>query len=352
MANRTTHLYLLALIFSLLMLSGCQRTPSPASIKETYVTFGTLVEVELYAVTKEQAEPLFEQIRKDLDYFNFSLHAWKAGSLGRVNQMMSAASEFSANPSVIPLLTQAKTLSLQSNELFNPAIGNLIDLWGFHSDQLPTGPPPTVTAIQQQLALKPSMRDFEINGVRIRNHNAAIRFDLGAIAKGYAVEKIADYLRQQGVQHALLSAAGDIKALGQHGDRPWSIGIRHPRQPGVIASTALQDNEAISTSGDYERFYEHNGKRYHHIFDPRTGYPADQSISVTVIHTDAATADAAATALFVAGPREWPIIAKAMKIKYVMLLDKDGQVQLSRAMAERLKFEIPPTPPLTIIDLP
>jgi thiamine biosynthesis lipoprotein len=351
MANRKSYSHLLILLFSLLMLSSCQPTPAPDSIKETYVTFGTLVEVELYAVTKEQAEPLLDTIRKDLDYFNFSLHAWKPGSLGRVNQMMSAASEFSANPSVIPLLAQAKTLSLQSNELFNPAIGNLIDLWGFHSDQLPTGPPPSVAAIQHLLAQKPSMRDFEIKGVRINNKNAAVRFDLGAIAKGYAVEKIAAYLRQQGVKHALLSAAGDIKALGQHGARPWFIGIRHPRQPGVIASTLLQDNEAISTSGDYERFYEHNGKRYHHIFDPRTGYPADHSISVTVIHTDAATADAAATALFVAGPREWSAIAKAMNINFVMLLDKNGQIHLSRAMADRLKFEIQPTPPLTIVEL-
>lgn len=351
MTNRKPYLHLLILLFSLLLISSCQRTPSTDSIKETYITFGTLVEIELYAVTKEQAEPLFEQIRKDLDYFNFSLHAWKAGSLGRINQMMSAASEFSANPSVIPLLTQAKTLSLQSNELFNPAIGKLIDLWGFHSDQLPTGPPPDAATIQQLVAQKPSMRDFEIKGVRVRNHNAAVRFDLGAIAKGYAVEKIATYLRQQGVQHALLSAAGDIKALGQHGDRPWFIGIRHPRQAGIIASTLLQDNEAISTSGDYERFYEHNGKRYHHIFDPRSGYPAEQSISVTVIHTNAATADAAATALFIAGPLEWPAIATAMNINYVMLMDKTGQVHLSRAMADRLKFEIQPPPPLSVVEL-
>jgi FAD:protein FMN transferase len=250
------------------------------------------------------------------------------------------------------LLTKAKVLSAQSNGLFNPAIGQLIQAWGYQRDEPPQGPPPDDATIKQLLALQPSMQDFEIKGVRINNTNPAIRFDLGAIGKGYAVEQLVINLKNLGVQHMLIGAAGDIKAVGQHGNRPWQIGIRHPRAAGVIASTALNDGEVISTSGDYERFYEYNGKRYHHIIDPRTGYPANASTSVTVIHTDAVVADAAATALFIAGPNEWPTIAKQMGVAQVMLIDPQGKVYLSRGMQARLKFEVEPPPVIEIVDLP
>lgn len=339
-------------LLSVMLLCSCERHTPPATEKETFVAMGTLVEVTLYNVPREQQAVIMPAIRKDLDYFDHALHAWHQGSLGRVNQLMSAGGEFSGNPSVILLLTKAQELSAQSNGLFNPAIGQLIKAWGYHSDEPPQGPPPDDATIKQLLALKPSMQDFTIKGVRINNTNPAIQFDLGAIGKGYAVEQLAIKLKSLGVQHMLIGAAGDIKAIGQHGERPWQIGIRHPRAAGVIASTTLHDGEAISTSGDYERFYEYIGKRYHHIIDPRTGYPADKSISVTVIHGDAVVADAAATALFIAGPSEWPTIAKQMGVTQVMLIDLQGKVYLSRAMQARLKFEVEPPPIIEIVELP
>lgn len=333
------------------LLSGCAPSTAPEmDSKETFVAFGTLVNLDLYGVSKEQQTKITALIRGDLQYLDYGLHAWHKGSLGRVNQMMSAAGEFSANPVVIPVLQQAKVLSQQSDGLFNPALGQLFQLWGFQSDEPAKGPPPDDDKIKAILAQKPSMQDFSIQGVRIKNTNAAIRFDFGAIGKGYAVEKITANLREQGIHNALLGAAGDIKAIGKHGDRSWQIGIRHPRAAGVIASTDLNDGEAISTSGDYERYFEYNGKRYHHILDPRTGYPADQTASVTVIHSDAAVADAAATALFIAGPKDWRRIAKQMGISFVMLIDTHGQVYLTRAMHGRLHFEIQPLPPMQVLD--
>ena len=331
------------------LLGGCTpNTSSQKDSRETFVAFGTLVNLDLYDVSQEQQTKISTLVSTDLQYLDYALHAWHVGSLGRVNQMMSAAGEFSANPVVIPVLQQAKVLSQQSDGLFNPALGQLFQLWGFQSDDAAKGPPPDVNKIKTILAQKPSMQDFSIKGVRIKNTNPAVRFDFGAIGKGYAVEKIAANLREQGIHNALLGAAGDIKAIGQHGDRPWQIGIRHPRNTGVIASTYLNDGEAISTSGDYERFFEYNGKRYHHILDPRTGYPADQTASVTVIHTDAAVADAAATALFIAGPKDWQRIAKQMGIQYVMLVDIQGTVYLTRAMQQRLHFEIQPIPVIQV----
>ena len=162
------------------------------------------------------------------------------------------------------------------------------------------------------------------------------------IAKGMAVDRVISYLKQTGIHNAIVNAGGDLKAIGQHGSRAWSVGIRHPRQKGLIAGLEVHDNESVFTSGDYERKFKHNGKSYHHILDPRTGYPATKTQSVTVIHSDAGLADAAATALFIAGPEQWQEIARNMGIKYVMLIDQQGRAHMTKAMSKRLRFEIDP----------
>jgi len=144
------------------------------------------------------------------------------------------------------------------------------------------------------------------------------------------------YLQSQGIANAVINAGGDLRVIGQHGERPWRIGIRHPRRDGVIAWIDAKTDESIFTSGDYERFYIHDDKRYHHILDPRTGYPAAGATSVTVIHVDAGLADAAATALFVAGPDRWHEIAHAMGVKYVMLIDAEGRIHMNPAMQKRV----------------
>jgi len=172
---------------------------------------------------------------------------------------------------------------------------------------------------------------------------------MGAMAKGVAVDRAIDYLKSLGINNAIVNAGGDLKAIGRHGERPWHVGIRDPRKncgqqnqaDCIIAELDVNDDEAVFTSGDYERFFEYQGKRYHHIIDPRSGYPANKSTSVTVIHHDAGTADAAATALFIAGPEQWPEIARDMGIKYVMLVDKQGRIYMTPAMAARIKLQDP-----------
>lgn len=128
--------------------------------------------------------------------------------------------------------------------------------------------------------------------------------------------------------------------------------MRHPRAGGVLASLEIHGDESVFTSGDYERFYEYQGRRYHHIIDPRTGYPARDFVSVTVIHGSAAVADAASTALFVAGKRDWRRIAARMGVEQVMLVDDQGEIILTPAMAERVHFEVEPRPSLRVERLP
>lgn len=323
----------------LLGLAACQPPAQVEETKDSILAFGTFVEVTLINVPQQQQAEVLKRINTDLDFMHFAFHAWKPGPIGRTNQLLEAAAEFTANPSVVPLLVKSQELARASHDLFNPAIGNLMKLWGYQDELPPDGPPPDDAEIQALVRQQPSMSNLTIKGIRIHNTNPAVQLDLGAVAKGYAVDFVINNLKSMGVNHAIINAGGDLKVLGQHGDRPWHIGIRDPRAGGVIASLDAHDGEAVFTSGDYERFYDYQGKRYHHILDPRSGYPADKTRSVTIIHTDGATADAAATALFVAGPQEWPAIAKGMGINLVMLIDNNGVIYMTPQMQQRIRFE-------------
>jgi thiamine biosynthesis lipoprotein len=182
------------------------------------------------------------------------------------------------------------------------------------------------------------MQALVIEGNRVSTDNPLVQLDLGGFAKGYALNRAIARLHEHGVDNAIVNAGGDLCVSGSHGDRPWQIGIRHPQGEGVIAALAVTDGECVLTSGNYERYREYEDVRYAHILDPRTGWPVRHVASATVIHTDGAVADAAATALTVAGPDDWQRIARRMGLVYVMLVDEAGTVYLSPGMAERIQF--------------
>ena len=333
--------FTMAFLVSALLL-GCQQKPQLIESHDSVLAFGTFVEITLVNDSPTDREVVLKQIEKELGYYHFAFHPWKSGPNARTNQLLAATGEFTSNPSLIPLIEKSKVYYTQSKGLFNPAIGQLIKLWGYHDEFPPEGGPvPSEEDIQALLDQKASMDAITVKGVRVTNTNPVNKLDFGGIAKGHAIDLILKHIREMGVQNAIINTGGDLKVIGQRGDKPWHIGIRDPRGEGVIASLDLQDNEAAFTSGDYERFYKLEGKRYHHILDPRTGQPARNSQSVTVIHNDAALADAAATALFIAGPDEWLDIAKSMNIQQAMLIDRDGKIHITDALANRIKFEKP-----------
>jgi thiamine biosynthesis lipoprotein len=166
-----------------------------------------------------------------------------------------------------------------------------------------------------------------------------LKLDLGGIAKGFAAQEAQAVLKAHGIDRALVAAAGDIVVTGPPPGRDgWRVGIAplDPTQPpGRILIVA---NAAVSTSGDAERFVVIEGKRYGHIIDPRTGYPGREVLSATVVHEDGSVADAAATALVVAGMRDWQRIARQMGLKLVMVVDQAGEVHMPPAMADRVRF--------------
>ena len=325
------------LILLTVFLTGCSNTGTV--FQDRFFALGTLIEVSIYGVDPALATRASAQIEQDFLAMHTNWHAWQPGALSSTNDQLAAMQPFTPDPSVLPLLQEAGRLSQLSNGLFNPVMGKLIALWGFHDNALPVGILPDTTAITALVEQAPGVDDVTFTGTQLVSHNPAVSYDLGAFAKGYAIDRAIERLREFGIQNAIINAGGDLRAIGQHGDRPWRIGIRHPRQNSILASLEIDGDASVFTSGDYERFFEVDGERYHHIIDPRSGYPADNTTSVTVIHDNAATADAASTALFVAGPDNWMEIARNMRIGFVMLIAADGIIHMTPAMQSRIHLE-------------
>ena len=339
---------LLFLCVALLELCACSRA-GETLYKESGYAMGSLVEFTLYGVDEPHAKAAIAAAQKDLSFLHGNFDPWHPGSLARMNSLFALGGRFTAATSVLPLLARSTELSQRSGGLFNPAIGNLIHLWGFQNDDPPPkGPPPSTEQIAAVLAQQPRMSDLHLYGVEIQSSNPAVVLDFGGIAQGYAADVLIAGFKLAGIRDAIVNISGDVRVMGSHGGQPWRIGIHNPRGAGVLASIEMKGDESIVTSGDYERFYMYEGKRYHHILDPRSGRPSQGAASATVIDAEAVVADAAATALMVAGVKDWHAVAKAMGIKSAMLVDDAGRVYMDPATAQRIHFEVDPPPSVVL----
>ena len=161
---------------------------------------------------------------------------------------------------------------------------------------------------------------------------AGVRINLGGIAKGYVVERAAAMLRERGVQHALLNAGGDTRVIGDRRGQPWIVGIRHPRVADEVVTRLPLVDEAISTSGDYERYFEENGRRYHHIINPATGRPTEGILTVTVIGPDGTMTDGLDTAIFVLGVDKGLELIESYPEYETIIVDAAGKVSYSKGL--------------------
>jgi FAD:protein FMN transferase len=239
------------------------------------------------------------------------------------------------------LVERSQHFARISDGLFNPAIGKLIALWGFHSDTFAPVVPDNI-AVKRLVDARPSVLNLTISGNEIRSANPAVELDLGGIAKGYALDRAAALLHQRGIHDALINIGGNIMALGSKGKTPWTVGIQHPRASGPLATLTLYDGEAIGTSGDYQRFFEVGNKRYSHLIDPRSGFPAAHTEAVTVLITPQANAgllsDVTSKPIFLGG-NQWREMAKRCGVNEVLRVDANGKIAVTTALRARLRWE-------------
>jgi len=322
---------LLCLIFA-----GCHQ--EPLERKAQFLIFGTLLEVSLWDTSAETAQQAFSELQEMFQGMHNDWHAWEPGQLTEINRAFEAGLPASASRSIVELVEHSQQAELKTGGRFNSAIGALVGLWGFHTSEYPIeGPPPAGPRIRALVARAPSSLDIRINGQELSSSNSAVQLDFGGIAKGYAIDIACEHLKSLGIENAIVNAGGDLRTLGNHGARPWRIAVRNPGG-GIIGTLETARDEAVFTSGNYERFRQDELKRYPHILDPRTGWPVQNIASVTVIAQQGWLADAAATALIVAGLDEWQEVAVALGLDQVMLVDESGKAWLTEKMNERLEF--------------
>lgn len=294
-----------------------RQTTEESRLVRTALIMGTLVEIKVYGDDRdllEQAvtEAIAEMTRLE-QLFSTHIPESEISNLSNVGSMQ--VSEETAD-----LLSLGQQIARRSQGAFDMCLGKLKMLWDIESQEPQV---PDEKSLQQALkGIGPEA--LQIEGRQVQKQTPGLRIDLGGIAKGFAVDRALEKLRQAGVFSAAVNAGGDIRLLGDRQGQPWRIGIQHPRQSGEIVATLVLKDRAVVTSGDYERYFEQDGIRYHHLFDPQTGRPARGCQSVTVVAADAASADALATAAFVLGPEKGLALLEQMPDVEGFLIAADG----------------------------
>ena len=330
----------LLILFFCFLFASCSK-PEPLYNTQSYV-FGTLVDISIYGESEQQSREISSQINREFQQLHNRLHAWRPSEILNLNHAFSTGqTPVSIKPDIAAMIKYATAYSLQSNGLFNPAIGGLIESWGFHHDEFK---PVDVdkNKIAGLVTANPKMTDIVIENNKIYSTNSSVQLDLGGYAKGYALDLGLKILKANGVKNALINIGGNIIALGKHGNKPWRVGIQHPRQPNAIATLDLESGWAIGTSGDYQRYFELAGKRYCHIIDPTTGYPVQGMQAVTVLIPPQVNAgvisDVASKPIFISKPENRAAAAKAMQVENFMVIESPTSIYLSPAMAKRISW--------------
>lgn len=323
------------------MLSGCG--PSAPWRQESFV-FGTRVELLITGVPEAKALAAGSQVLAEFDRLHRTYHAWQPSALSALNAAIAAGKPMEVSPEFAGYIRQLQQLAADSDYLFDPGIGRLIALWGFQSDEFKTRLPDE-TALAALTKQRPSIADIQLDGLRVTSRNPAVALDFGGYLKGVALDRAAQILRTAGIHNALINIGGNVMALGTKNGVPWRVGIQHPRPATVggapLASLELRDGEALGTSGDYYRFFEINGRRYCHLLDPRTGYPAMGTQSVTILIPPGATAgmrsDVLSKPLFIAGDA-WLRQASKLNVIAALKVGAGGTAIATPAMRSRLKM--------------
>lgn len=262
---------------------------------------GTLVHVDVCQAPNnpEEIESALERVWVRMDEITDAMSVFKKTSV--ISKINSSQGEFvPVNKDFYSLIESSVQYSLLTDGAFDITVKPLIDLWNHRTGE------GKIPADQEIKEAQESVGFFAIdfsqeNAIRLKSPHAKI--DLGAIAKGYAVDEAARILKERGIKNFFIDAGGDLYVSGMNcRNKPWKIGVRDPEHPGEIIDIIQLTDSAVTTSGDYEQFHLIDGEKYSHIIDPRTGYPQKGVISATVIAPSATEADALSTALCVLDP--------------------------------------------------
>jgi len=332
--SRNLNLLILVL---LTMILSCSRSKETV-FKKTMPLMDTIVSITVVAGSRDAAEQAIEKTFTVISGFGDRINFYSDKSeLDEVNRN-AGIHAVKVSPDTLDVIEKSVYTAEKSGGTFDPTIGPIVKLWDFLNKKKPTEP-----EIARALPLV-NYRDILIDrtGATVFLKRKGMMIDLGGIAKGYAADLAVESLKKEGIRSGLVSIAGDIRTFGMKTDNsPWTIGIKNPRQTGekdeIIAKIRLHD-KAISTAGDYERFFLLDGRRYHHLLDPKTGYPAALCRSVSVIAEKGVTTDGFDNAVFILGPEKGMKLAKEMGID-AMIIDSSGNIHMTDTIKDKITLE-------------
>lgn len=328
----------LAMSASLLLLQACQ-APTPP-VQQTFYVFGTEVTIHIYDTELKQAQAAIHAIEQEFLAMHQAWHAWEPhGWVYQINQAINQQHPIEIPQDIANFIQQSQQLSAKTNYLFDPGIGSLIALWGFHKRDW-RGPPPDQALRKAWLKQRPSIGDLQLIDRQLISQNPDVRLDFGGNLKGLAVQRAWSILKAHEIPRALINLGGDLGSYTADASdtTPWTIKIRDPQHPEqALVDLDLPPNLALFTSGTYQRYFDWQGKRFSHILNPNTAEPAQSFASVTIWHPDPIIADTLATAILIAGPEQWQSLVNEFELTHYLFVDQQNQQIISPAIAAVLR---------------
>jgi thiamine biosynthesis lipoprotein len=321
-------------------------TGKPTKVQYGSKAMGTNVSLWLWTADERGAAQAAEAVFAEMQRLDKEMTTWDPAS--EVSQINAAAGgkPVQVSDETYAVIERAVDVSRRSKGVFDITVGAFQGLWKFDQDMDGTLPDPA--EVKKRLGLvnwKDIVLDARQHSVLLRRKGMSIT--LGGIAKGYAVDKCVELLRQRGFTNFMMQAGGDMYIAGKKGPDPWTVAIRDPRGPtNTFFAAAPIEDHSFSTSGDYERGFVKDGVRYHHILDTRTGQPARASRSVTVRARDAFTADAWSKVMFILGPKDALALIEREKLTdfEVVWVDDKNQIVVTVGLKATVKILKEPTP--------
>lgn len=293
---------------------------SDTIIKRTRLLMGTLVEIQIKGLDEYSADGFIEKAFDEMKRIDnmFSTHSSES-AIRKINDGNDLL--YVPHPEIFFVMNYCDSLYKISKGSFDISLGTLLNTWNFESANPVI---PTKSDLERAITFS-GWNNIEIRPNGSIKKKKDVRLNFGAIAKGYAVDKAVELLERNGVKEALVNAGGEIRELGND----WVVGIQHPRNKNSLLGTLKLSGMSVATSGDYEQYFEKDGVRYHHLLDPKKGYPATKCRSVTVISKSDMEADGLATAVFIMGPEEGIKLIEELSNNEAMIVDADGRIHKS-----------------------
>ena len=329
------------ILIIVLSLSAC--SPQKDNIyQKSKVLMDTLVIITVASSSESGAEIATNAAFAEIERLEGLLDFYSPESQISLINRNAGVSGVQVSHDVIELIDKALYVSEKTDGAFDVTIGPLTSLYDFHKHVRPDD-----KTIRKNLALI-NYRDLLLDnaGYTVYLKRKGMLIDTGGIAKGYAADRAVETLKKQGIQAGIVAVAGDIRTFGLKPDgKPWKIGIRNPNATNdkdeIFATVQLTDM-AISTSGDYERFFFANNKRIHHLLNPKTGYPSEACRSVSVIAKEGVFTDAFATGAFILGPVKGMKVLEGMGFGGI-IMDNEGKTRLTPNMRGKVEFQGAPS---------